>query len=1231
MEMRDQNSEETVAIISMAGRFPGANDLNTFWNNIKNSQESISHFSDKQLRRARIDNELINNPNYAKAKGVIEDIELFDAHFFAYSPHEASIMDPQQRLFLELCWQALEKAGYCAEKYDGQIGVFAGTGTSTYLYNNLLGNKDYVNAFNSDEIIIANDSAYLSTRISYKLNLTGPSLNINTACSTSLVAIATAYKQLVNYDCDMALAGGVAIFLPQIAGYFYQEGGIPSKDGHCRAFDATASGTALSGGAGVVLLKRWEDAVKDGDHIEAVIIGAAINNDGSDKVGFTAPSVFGQAHCITEAIRSSEINPETIELIEAHGTGTSLGDLIEIAALAKVFSAKTYVKQFCAIGSVKTNIGHASEAAGVAGLIKVVYALKDKVLPPSLNFNKPNPNIDFEKTAFYVNTKLQPWKKHKDHPRRAGVSSFGIGGTNAHVIIEEVEAKKQSNNSRPIQMLMLSAKTSTALDKATTNLREALPHNNLADIAFTLQVGRKDFNHRRAIICKDTKEELAELSYEYKPENRPNLVFMFSGQGNQYPNMGLGLYKTEPVFTESVNECCDILLSYLGIDFRNLLYPKPEKEKYAAEQLKKTQFTQPVLFIIEYALAKLFMSWGIKPSAVMGHSIGEYMAGYIAGVFSLHDALILSANRGKLIGQLETGTMLAVALPENEVVPLLGKDVFLSAVNSPKWCVISGTHNAVQKFTKKIKSTYASKIRLVALHTSHAFHSAMMEPMLKKFSVLFKNIDRNSAQIPFFSTVTGKEISPDELKNPDYWVNHIRDTVRFSGAIQKVFTKKYNILLELGPGNTLASLAKSHPHDANVAILSSLPSEKIFTRDDKKTSKLTHEALANLWLRGIDIDWHGFYKHEKRRRVPLPTYPFERQRYWIEPSAAKTKTQKAFTLIKTENSAYEHKTKPTEHSVITTLKDVFKEVLGLQNLSINDNFFDLGGHSLLALRLIARIEESFDLRMPLSIIYQSKTVAALAKLIIAPEIFRQPLSPLVTLQAKGRKNPLFFIHPIGGTVFCYLPLAKNLGKDRPFYAIQDPRINDNSLSFSNLQEVASMYICRIKKIKPHGPYLLGGHSYGGIVAFEIARQLKENQEEVQFVASLDSWAAFSNAFRDKALFEEMMQRQHETLHSQLATNIPIPDQKVWLDLQWNRMQSLYDYKPPKTNIKLTLFKAKELLPENKDIDDEHNHWQKYTNADIDSHIVPGDHDTMLVEPHIGFLAKKLQILLNKFN
>jgi len=876
------NNGSEIAIIGLTGRFPGAKNLEEFWQNLQNGVESISFFTDEELLAAGVDPALISNPNYVKANAVLEDAELFDAAFFGFNPRDAEMTDPQHRIFLECAWEALENAGYNSETYNGSIGVFAGSNLSGYLLN-IYFNQNIRNSIDEHQLTIAADKDYLATRTSYKLNLTGPSYAVQTACSSSLVAVHLACQSLLNGECDIALVGGVSINASRKSGYLYKEGGIKSPDGHCRAFDAKAQGTVSGEGVGIVVLKRLEDTLNDGDFIHAVIKGSAINNDGSNKVSYTAPRIEGQAKVIKTAQVVAEVEAETITYIEAHGTGTSLGDPIEIAALTQAFQSNKNNKNFCAIGSLKTNIGHLDAAAGVAGLIKTVLALKHKQIPPSLHFEEPNSQIDFANSPFYVNNKLSEWKAEK-FPRRAGVSSFGIGGTNAHVILEEAPIfRNQGSISRPWHLLAISAKTPTALESATTNLANYLaqhPQINLADVAYTLQVGRRNFNHRRVLLCQNISDAIKTLTAPDKQgifsncsetRNHP-IVFMFPGQGAQYVNMGRELYETESIFRQQVDDCCEFLQSHLNLNLKDILYPATLET--TAEQLQQTSLTQPALFVIEYALAKLWMSWGVHPQAMIGHSIGEYVAACISGVFSLEEALTLVAIRGQLMQNLEPGSMLSVSISAEEIQPMLGSELSLAASNAPSLCVVSGATNAIETLQNKL---IEQGIDCRRLHTSHAFHSQMMEPILEPFVRQVRKVNLKAPQIPFVSNVTGTWITAEQATEPDYWTKHLRQAVLFNEGIAELLQQPERIFLEVGPGRTLTTLAKRQLASQTM-VLTSLrhPQEQV------SDVAFLLNTLSRLWLTGLPINWAGFYVREQRRHIPLPTYPFERQRYWIE-------------------------------------------------------------------------------------------------------------------------------------------------------------------------------------------------------------------------------------------------------------------------------------------------------------------------------------------------------------
>ncbi|MGC2694591.1 MAG: SDR family NAD(P)-dependent oxidoreductase [Candidatus Angelobacter sp.] len=877
-----------VAIVSMAGRFPGSETLEQFWKNLRDGVECINFLSDEDLHAMGVPRATRRKKNFVKAAPLLENVDKFDAAFFGYPPREAELMDPQHRVFLECSWEALEFAGYQPETYPGLIGVYAGTSLSSYLLYNVLPNLPDMHSENNFEVMIGNDKDFLSTRVAYKLNLKGPAIDVQTGCSTSLVAVHLACQALLCYQCDMALAGGVSVQVPQRSGYYYVENGINSPDGHCRAFDAQAQGTIFGSGVGIVVLKRLSDALKDGDHIHAVIRASAINNDGSQKVGYTAPSVEGQSSVILAAQTLAGVAPETISYVECHGTATNLGDPVEVLALTNAFRGTGDLKKFCALGAVKSNIGHLDAAAGVAGLIKTVLAMEHKLLPPSLHFESPNPQIDFDNSPFYVNHSVKEWKNGSS-PRRAGVSSFGIGGTNAHVILEEAPPAPVSGLGRDFQLLLLSAKTPTALEAATGTLLDHLqthPESALADAAYTLAVGRKAFDYRRAIICSDVPDAIRTLqqsdpsrifTYQYSGPSRA-VVFMFPGGGAQYAQMGLALYQTEPIFREQVDSCAKILQPLLGFDIRTFLYPADSGLKDASLRMKETLIGLPALFVTEYALAKLWISWGILPQAFIGHSLGEYTAAALAGVFSLQDALSLVVTRSKLFSQLPPGAMVGVPLSAKEIEPFLVDSLSLAAVNGESQCLVSGAQSAVDELIQQLAE---QEIECRRLPIDVASHSHMVTPIMGAFGDFLRKLEMYPPRIPYISNVTGTWITEEQAVNPDYWLLHLRQPVLFGPGIQELLSDTNRLFLEVGPGHTLSTLAKMST--GKQEPLSVLPSMR-HPYDRQPDVSFLLAAAGKLWLAGAFLDWQKFYADERRGRVVLPSYPFERQRYWIEPS-----------------------------------------------------------------------------------------------------------------------------------------------------------------------------------------------------------------------------------------------------------------------------------------------------------------------------------------------------------
>lgn len=886
--------DEGIALIGMAGRFPGANDVDRFWENIQAGVDSVSHFSDEELEM-RPDLDAPGDEataTYVRAKGILDGVDMFDARFFGYVPREVELMDPQHRIFLECAWEALEGAGYDPDRYAGSIGVYAGCYIDTYLLANLCSDPAFLRRLvasiqvGSLQTELGNDKDYIATRVSFKLNLRGPSVTVQSACSTSLVAISHACQSLATYQSDMALAGGVTITLPQKKGYFYKEGGMLSPDGRCRAFSDEAQGTVFSNGAGVIVLKRLADAVADGDTIHAVIRGWAMNNDGGSKLSFTAPSVDGQAEVIAAAQAIANVDARTIGYIEAHGTATPLGDPIEVAGLTRAFRETTADTGFCALGSVKTNLGHLDVASGVIGVMKTALSLRDGVLPPSLYYERPNPNIDFENTPFYVNTELSPWPT-RPWPRRAGVSSFGVGGTNVHLVLQEPPPASVSGSDAEVpRVLVLSAKTDTALAAMSARLAdhlEAHPELRLGDVARTLQVGRRLFDYRRFVVGDSVAAVREKLREEPSPHTATRqtqsgvpVAFLFPGQGAQYPNMTARLYQTDEMFRADIDACADRLSDILGMDIRDVLYPAAGGEPEAAEKLRWTGLSQPVIFAVEYAIARRWMRLGVVPDRLAGHSVGEFVAACIAGIFGLDDALALVAERGRLMQAMPPGTMISVRAPVESVAPFLVPGLEIAVINAPSLCVVSGEPGAVPAFTAALDE---EGIAWSQLRTSHAFHSAMMEPAVPKLVERMAAMRLSPPEIEIFSTATGKLLSTEEATDPEYWGRQMRNAVRFEGTVREMVHDGPRVLLETGPGQTLTTLAKQilGRRDGVTAVSSLGPLQE--PGDD-----LAHfaNALGTLWLNGVDIDWNRVADRDSRR-VPLPTYPFERKRFWVDP------------------------------------------------------------------------------------------------------------------------------------------------------------------------------------------------------------------------------------------------------------------------------------------------------------------------------------------------------------
>jgi acyl transferase domain-containing protein len=984
--VEESQGSEAIAVIGMAGRFPGARNVDDFWNNIRIGRVSTTTFSREELEEAGEDPQLMEDPEYVPVRAVLEGVELFDAKFFGFSPREARILDPQQRLFLECAWEALEDAGYDAERFAGRIGVFGGTGMNTYLWQNLRGGL-FEAPLNDLEARLSNDKDFLTTWVSYKLNLRGPSISVQTACSTSLVAVHEACQSLLSHETDMALAGGVTVVLPQVKGYLAKEGSVFSRDGRCLPFDSRASGFVGGSGVGLVVMRRLSEALEAGDSIVGAVRGSAVNNDGARKVGYTAPSVEGQARVISESLELADLSPETIDYVEAHGTGTAIGDPMEVEALTKAFASTR--RQSCALGSVKANIGHVDAAAGVASLIKVLLAMKHGLIPPSSYFEAPNPLIDFNSGPFFVNREPLQWEL-RDRPRRAGVSSFGMGGTNAHVVLESPPSvSPTSGPARTYSLFTLSARSGLAVKEAASRLASHIERSQglgLADAAYTSNMGRQEMPYRLTAAGQSREEAVERLrdaspSTNPAPAEPPPLIFLFPGQGEQRIGMAADLWENVPVFRAELDRCLEILAPSVPLDFRALLLSSPSTFRGDPAALDRTEFAQPALFSMEYALARLWMSWGVQADLMLGHSLGEYVAACLADVFSLEDALNLIAARGRLMQALPPGAMVAIAASEGEVAPLLDV-VDLAAVNGKKQVVLSGNPDALAGVEAAL-ATEGTRFR--RLKTSHAFHSRQMEPMIDAFRIELEKVHLGPPTMPFFSNVSGELISPTDAASPDYWLRHMRAPVRLLPSLEQISLQSPVVCLEVGPGATLGNLVELCFAQPGQVAMSSLPHRPGLRPDTEQLMR----TCGYLWELGVPLSWSNFYRDEHRRRVSLPTYPFQRTHYWVDapssgrvgagalPGGAGAPTADGAGPYDAEQARPAFQ----EDSIVTTISGVFREAFGIDEVGPEDDFFELGGNSLVATDVMHRLRRAFAAELPVGLLFEAPKVSELAAVI----------------------------------------------------------------------------------------------------------------------------------------------------------------------------------------------------------------------------------------------------------
>lgn len=1000
LQRQSGGQSHDIAIIGMAGRFPGADTVDAFWQLLQDGTESISRFRPEELD-ASLDEATTNAPNYVAARGVISGAKQFDADFFGVRPREAELLDPAQRVLLETAWQALEDASYAGERLtDRRVGVFAGVGDNGYLLRNILPDSNLVNAVGEHQVRLANEKDYVASRIAYKLDLTGPAISVHTACSTSLVAVAQAVEALRSGRCSMALAGGAFVATPQESGYLHTEGGFASADGQCRPFDAAASGTVFSSGVGMVLLKPLAQAIRDGDRIVAVVKGVATNNDGAQRVSFMAPSVAGQASCVSSALADAGLSGSDIGYVEAHGTATPVGDPIEVAALARAYATKTSA-QPVRIGSIKGNIGHLDAAAGIAGLIKAALMLRNRELPASINFQTANPAIDFDALGIRVQDSSQEWPEGL--PPRAGVSSFGVGGTNAHVILEahaganatiqETSAAGASEEcaAKPVR-LTLSARSGEALERQSAQVAAWLsrnPNARLSDLAFTLRRGRAQFPYRRTVLAttsSDARRSLARrVSAAQVQPGAKTLAFAFPGQGAQRPGMVRELYARNEIVRSVIDDIANVAEPIVGIDIRKLLLSSEPDER-----VNETRYTQVCMFAVEIACARFYLSLGARPDVLVGHSIGEFAAACLSGLFSTKQATRLVSIRGRLMQALPRGSMAAIGMSAEALRQRLPTTLALAADNAPSLCVAAGPTDELQAFARTLEN---EGIFVRELNTSHAFHSPMMNDMLTAFAQEFESVDFGTLTIPIVSTLTGKTVVREELASSDYWLRHIGQSVLYRGAIETLTSQPDVLLLEVGPGQNLSSLGKQSVMD-NGQLATITSNAPVQDEDDWDTAI---RALTALDGSGVPIDWHLISSHPPGELLSLPPYPFSGPVYWRDP------VKRHATLGNADEQA------TSERSPLTELLEAVSGI-DLSGDNRFREFVELGFDSLLLTQVGQALASQFSASLSLKELMQTHN--SLDKL--ATHIGeRQPLEPeFEAATARERIAPVLLEPPV---------------------------------------------------------------------------------------------------------------------------------------------------------------------------------------------------------------------------
>jgi phthiocerol/phenolphthiocerol synthesis type-I polyketide synthase E len=1249
MQIPDTSSSffsSSIAVIGIGCRFPCSKNPAEFWKHLCSGQEGIVFFSEETAREKGVPETLLRNPHYVRAYGSLGNIPMFDPAFFGLTAREAAIMDPQHRHFLECAWETLEQAGCVPEDLQGDIGVFAGSGMNHYFPQHILPHQGILEtegAFFARHT--GNDRDFLATRVSYCFNLKGPSINVQTGCSTSLVAVHMACQSLLNHECKAALAGAVSIENLEEQGYLYQPGFILSPDGMCRAFDSQAQGTVFSNGVGLVLLKRLEDALANNDTIHAILRGTAINNDGHRKQGYTAPSTQGQAEVMQRALQKAQCKPSDITCIEAHGSGTVVGDPIEWNAFLQAYQEQN-TSIPCKVGSVKTNVGHLDTAAGIAGLIKMCFAVKTGLIPPTLHFSKPHPLLNIQDTRFSITHTLETWP---ETPKRIGaVNSLGIGGTNAHVVVEEPPIPQASPEDKtPVRLYVVSGETQEAMLNNRLRLADFLtenPQSVLSDVAYTLQKGRKHRPHRSFVVATHHEDTVAQLrapvsneTYRlFNAQATTETVWMFPGNGTFYPGLAQHLYQQEPVFQNTFLLCAKLFKPLIDADLTSCVFTQTHQESSLTTPL----ISVPALFSIEIALVALWQSWGFSPSCMIGHSMGEYAAAYVAGVFSLEDAVRLVACRAHIFNTMPKGGMLSIPLEASRVEKFLTPTLSIAAYNAPSACVVSGD---IENITLLQNNLLKQGVETKWLHMPIAAHSAMLDPYLDRFLDVLKNVAWHMPQQKYISTVTGDWIEPHNAVSCEYWVQHLRHPVYFSKGIEKLLSNTPRVFIEMGPGHVLSSLLKMHTSKKPFhTTLTTLPS----AQDPTPSNLYAYTALGKTWLHGLQPTWEHLYQGYQPKRTPLPTYAFDHQHYWV-PAPEKQPQGHAQSIVIPKTKATQQQPLSNASATEQALHNIWSSLLGVQHIARNDTFFDLGGHSLLAVRLFASIKDTFGVDLTLSTLFEAPTLQACASYIDTHMQKKEAAwSPLVKIQTQGDRIPFFCVHGAGGNVLNFALLSKLLGPKQPFYGLQAQGVDGVLPVLESIEAMASLYLDAVLKQQPHGPYVFGGYSGGGVVALEMAQQAVQKGLPPPCVVLFDTYHPqmdlnipslkdhmqrtlkqgpfyLSHFLKTKTLKYWKKHQTQRALRQHTQSNTPLPHHLRDTVMTQAYFKASSAYIPKPYHGTGMLFKAAYTHPVYSAAGNDFG-WSDVFTSDFKIYSVGGDHEHMMEEPHVHTVVEHLQ-------